>query len=327
MANTYPIPLKIEGLLAKVETTYGEDPTPTAIANGVRGVGRLWGALSPDWAFPNTREDTVSGSLIQAAPGTPKGRIVNLSYTVELTGSGAAYKGTATEVRPPADPLFIASGMARTHVDTGGAEKVTYALADVGHGSCTIWAYAGGKLFKISGCRGSFTWAPTAGGLGEVTFDLQGMLTGVTEADLATITYSAVTPPPAVNMALAIVPSGGNSWSPDVAGVTVESGHNIVRLDDVNAADGVEQFAYDSIAPRFTFTPRVVNLTTYPAYALAAARTVHTIDMTLGSTQYNRVKLDAILAYLVKDPGGAEDNGFAAWDVEYMMRDCAIVFD
>ena len=324
MANTYPISLKIEGLLAAPEVTYGTDPTPTV---GVRGVGRIWGALSPEWAFPNTREDTVSGSIIQAAPGTPKGRMVNLTYTVELTGAGAAYKGTATIVRPPADPLFVACGMSRTHVDTGGSEKVTYALADTGHGSCTIWAYAGGKLFKISGCRGSFTWAPTAGGLGEVTFNLQGMLTGVTEADLASISYSAVMPPAAVGMALAIVPSGGSSWTPDVAGMSVESGQEIVRLDDVNAADGIEQFAIAAAAPRFTFTPRVVDLTTYPAYALAATRTVHTIDMTLGSVQYNRVKLDANLAYLVKDPGGAEDNGFAAWDVEYMLRDCAIIFD
>ena len=324
MANTYPIALKIEGLMAAAEVTYGTDPTPTV---GVRGVGRLWSALSPEWAFPNLREDTMSGSIIQVAPGVPQGRMVNLTYTVELTGAGAAYKGTATIVRPPADPFFVACGMSRTHVDTGGSETVTYALADTGHGSCTIWAYAGGKLFKISGCRGSFTWAPTAGGLGEVTFTLQGVLTGVTEADLAAVSYPAVVPPAAVGMALAIVPSAGASWTPDVAGLSVSNGTDPVRLDDVSAANGIEQFAVPAAAPTLSFTPRVVDLSTYPAYALAAARTVHTIDMTLGSVQYNRVKLDVNLAYLVKDPGGAEDNGFAAWNVEYMLRDCAIVFD
>lgn len=294
---------------------------------GIRGVGRIWSAVAPEWAFPNLREETMSGSLVQVAPGLPKGRVVNLDYTVQLMGAGAAYKSTAPIVRPECDPLLIASGMAREHVDTGGSETVSYALADTGHGSALLWVYAGGKLFRIAGVRGTWTWAPTAGGLGQIRFQLQGILTSVLEAALASLSYDGAIPPPAVNMALTILPSGGSSWTPDVAGVEVTLGNEIVRLDDVSAADGIEEFAISATASKITFTPRVVALTTYPAYALAVLRTVHTIDMTLGSAQYNRVKLDVNLAYLEKDPGGAEDNGFAAWDVSYILRDCTLLFD
>ena len=34
-------PLRIQGLLAKEEGTYGTDPTPAADTDGVRGIGNL----------------------------------------------------------------------------------------------------------------------------------------------------------------------------------------------------------------------------------------------------------------------------------------------
>ena len=323
----YPHSLRIEGLLAKVESSYGTDPTPTVADNGVRGVGRIWNALSPEWAFPNLREDTMSNSLIGVAPGTPEGRIVTIDYAVQLMGAGAAYS-SSTPVRPEADPFIMACGFARTHTDTASSEAVDYDLADTNHASITVWVYAGGKLFKVVGCRGNMTWSPQAGGLGQVQFQLQGiMLDAPTETAVPSITYDAVVPPPAVSMGLALVPSGGSSWTPRTQALEVTTGHDMPRLDDVNSAQGVEGFFYAATNPRLSFQARAVDLSDYPAYALSAARTVHTIDATLGSTQYNRVKLDCELGYLMSDPPPADDQGFAAWNLEYMLRDLQLTFD
>lgn len=323
-----PYSLRIEGLLAKVETTYGTDPTPTAAADGVRGVGRIWNAFSPEWAFPNLREDTVSNSLVGVAPGVPKGRIVTIDYTVQLMGAGAAYSSTATIVRPECDPLLMSCGFARTHTDTTSSEAVAYDLADTGHASSTIWAYAGGKLIKVVGCRGNMTWSPQAGGLGTVQFNLQGiMVSAPTEVSTPSITYDAVVPPPAVSMGLALVPSGGSSWTPRTQAFEVTTGHEVARLDDVNSAQGIEGFFLSATNPRLSFQARTVDLSDYPAYTLSADRTVHTIDATLGSTQYNRVKLDCELGYLMSDPPPSDDQGFAAWQLEYMLRDLQIDFD
>lgn len=323
----YPYNLRIEGLLAKEEVTYGTDPTPTAAANGVRGVGRLWGAGTHEWAFPNTREDVVSNSLIQVAPAAPRGRIMTLQYTVQLMGAGAAY-ASGTPTRPECDPLLRACGMSRTHTDTSSSEAVDYALADTSHVGATVWVYAGGKEFKLVGCRGTFEWTAMSGGLGQITFTLQGMLsTAPAEAAVPTITYDSVTPPAGIAMGLAVVPSGGSSWTPRVAQFVVSAGNEIQRFDDVNSADGVEGFFIARQTPTLTMAPRTVALTDYPAYALAAARTVQTIDATLGSTQYNRVKLDVNLAYLDSDPGQPQDGQFAGWDLSFMLRDLELTFD
>lgn len=324
----YPYPLRIEGLLVEEEVTYGTDPTPVASTEGIRGVGRIWSAMTPEWAFPNKREDVVSNSLIGVAPGPPRGRIMNIDYTVQLMGAGTAYSGVPTIVRPEADALIMACGMARTHVDTGGSETVSYAFADTGHSSCTIWAYAGGKLFKVVGCRGNWTWAPTAGGLGEIRFQLQGMLsTAPTEVAVPTITYDAVVPPAAVAIGLAIVPDSLSSWTPNTADMEITSGHEVDRFDDPNAADGIEGFFIGKTDPRFTFTPRTEDLTDYTAYAHAASQLVHTIDFTIGAVQYNQVGFNANLMYLMNDPPPDEDGNFAAWQAEYQLRDGAILFD
>lgn len=320
----YPHALKIEGLTGLVETTYLTDAAPTT-SNGIRGVGRIWSALGLEWAFANRREDTVSNSLIGVAPGAPVGRLVNIDYRFPLMGAGAAYSGT-TPVRPESDPIIVASAFARTHDDTISSEKVTYDLADSGHGSATLYAYAGGKLFKIVGVRGNLTWAASPGVLGEVQFQGVGLVTDITETAVPAITYSAVVPPPAVNMGLAVVPNGGASWTPRGT-FSVTTGHELPRLDDVSSAQGIEGWFYSATNPRCTITARAVSLTEYPAYALAANRTVQTIDAVLGSTQYNRVRLDIELAYLDSDPAPTDDQGFAAQTLEYMLRDLQIEFD
>lgn len=322
-----PEPLRIQGLLAKEESVYGTDPTPTAADNGVRIVGDIFNSITPEFVFPNRREDVVSNSLIKAPPATPRGRIMTFDITIELKGSGSAY-ASGTPVRPEIDPLLMACGMSRTHVDTGGSESVTYAMADTGHSSCTIWAYAAGKLFKVVGCRGSFTWDVTAGGLGRIRFQLQGMLsTAPTNVAVPAITYSSVESPAAVGIGLAVVPNGGSSWTPEVGAIEVMSGGDFQRLDDVNAADGIGGFFAPAESPIVRIPARVVDLSDFPAYATAASANYSTIDLTIGGTQYNRVDLDIDAAYLTNDPGHGEDNGFAAYDLEFECQDLALVFD
>lgn len=322
-----PYSLRIEGLLAKVESTYGTDSSPSNSTDGVRGTGRIWNAVSPEWAFHNLREETVSNSLIGVAPGIPKGRMVTIDYTVQLMGAGAAYS-SSTPVRPECDPLMMACGFARTHDDTGSAEKVTYDLADTGHSSATIWVYAGGKRIRVVGCRGNMTWAPQAGTVGEIRFQLQGIVLNTPdEQSVPSITYDSVVPPPAVSMGLALVPSGGSSWTPRTAAFEVTTGHEIARLDDVNSAQGIEGFFIAATNPRCTFQARTPDTSDYPLYTLSEDRTVQTIDATLGSTQYNRVRLDVDTAYLMNEPGNAEDQGFAASTLELMLRDLQIEFD
>jgi hypothetical protein len=319
-------PLRLEGLLIKEESTYGTDSVPTAGANGVRGTGRLWPALSSEFAFPNLREDVVSNSLVSVAPGLAYGQTMNIDWRVEVKGAGAAYS-SVTPVRPEVDPFLRCCAMSRTHVDTVSSESVSYALADTGHVGATVYAYAGGKKFVVVGCKGNQTLEGSAGVISHIRFQLQGMLTSVTEASVPAITYSSVNPPAAVGLSLAIVPSGQSSWTPRVPGFELSTGHTIDRLDDFNSADGIEGFFIGDSKPRFSFTPRTKDLTTYDAWTYAQSRLVHTIDATIGTAQYNRLDIDIGLAYLMNQPQPAEDGNFAASRKEYMLRDLVLRFD
>lgn len=322
---TYP--LRLEGLLARIESSYGVDPTPAPETHGVHGVARIWPSLAGEFAFPNLNEDVVSNSLIGIAPGVAYGQLMTIDYRLRVRGAGVAYS-SSTPVRPEVDPFLIAGGMSRTHVDTGSSESVAYAFADSGHGSITTWAYGGGKLFKISGIRGNWTLAPTAGALADLRFVGQGILTSITETAVPSITYSTVAPPASVAMALAIVPSGQSSWTPRAAGFELTSGHTIDRLDDVNGSEGIEGFEIGATNPRLSFTPRTKDLTTYNAWTYAKSRLVHTIDAVWNTAvQYNRLKIDINNAHLIAPPGHETEGNFAASRLEYLLRDCTLRFD
>ena len=318
----YPHPIKIDGLLAKEEAVYGTDPTPTIGDNGVRVVGRLWPQLGDEFAFPNERGDVAIGSLDEPIPAVPRGHMINLDFTVELKGAGAAYSGVTPIVRPEVDPLLVASGLARTHDNTSGAETVSYAPADTGHLSCTIWAYAGGKLYKIVGCRGNMLWDMAAGELGRLRFVMQGMVASIAETAQASITYDSAESPAVIAMALAI-----SGWSPNFSAASLDLGNEVVRLDDGNEADGLEGFFIGDRKMRFTLSARGEDFSTVNPNAIHAARTIQTIATTLGSVQYNQAGIAVTDARIWTAPTPVEDNRFAGWDIVYQVRDLALLFD
>src|SRR5712691_11162764 len=92
---------RIEGLLAKVESTYGTDSVPVVGSNAVTVTDRLWNSITTGYAFENTREAVVTGTIFPPAPAIPRGRMATLDFGVELKGSrtGGAYAaGNKSEV-------------------------------------------------------------------------------------------------------------------------------------------------------------------------------------------------------------------------------------
>jgi hypothetical protein len=334
MANSYPRPIKLRGMTSKIESVYGTDPTP-ATTDAVRIRGPL--RASPKFAFPNMREETVIGSIIgEAPPGIPQGLAVEFDVDVELTGAGAAYSAT---VLPQCHTFLVGSGMGAAVVTTGGSESVTYTMADTGHGSFTCWLYTeSGKLIKVNGCRSTWSIPITAGELGVIRCTISGFIaapiTGLTEADLAALSYDSVVPPAAVGTALVIVNST-DTWDPPRFGsATLTAGANVVRLDDAaDATNGIEMFAIPEIKPTFEVVARAVDLATYDyvtarGYGTSATPPLpHTIDLTIGSVQYNRVDVDINVAYLEEYPDDGDDNGFASGTFKYRCNDLVLVFD
>ncbi len=315
-----PTQLRLDGVLAKIEATYGTDAAPVFGTDGVRVLERVWSASGYEHAFANERAAASNASLIELQPAQPAGRIRNFQLTWDARGTGAAYTDPTTL---EASPLLRACGLGETIVTTASSESVTYAPIDTGLESCTIWIYAGGMLFKYVGCVGTVSVPATPGISSRMVFDMSGiMVVNPAAAALPAIVYDATTPPLAVNMALDV---GSGAFSPE-GSFGLELGGNVVRLDGVNPTEGVERFAVTGFTPVVTITSRAVALGTYDPYADNRARTVRTIDAVWGSTQYNRFDL-AIVDGQLLDPTHEDDNEFAAYALRYQCADLAIKFD
>jgi hypothetical protein len=319
--------LKLDALAAKVETTYATDIVPTAAANAIRLSERLFPVLRISSQFPNLREDAANGQLGPPPPLAKHGRFVEIDFGVELTGYGAAYSSSN---KPAASPLIRCCGMSEAGVFTGGSETYTYAQANSGHDSTTIYAWAAGNLYKIVGCRGSLTWGIQAGQAMPLRFRIIGLLlANPAVAALPATTYTAQLPPAAVNSSFAI-----SGWSPMSASASFEQRANVEMIESVNANgpanDGIAEIVITDVAPRVMVTALMDPLATMDPYSIARTPTVQTIDWTVGSTQYNRADLDVNGAYLVNDPGHQDQQGLAALALEYACTGSPlynIVFD
>jgi hypothetical protein len=127
-------------LLAKIETTYGTDPTPTITNAVICGDIQLNGLES---TFIERKTMTAALGSQGSVPGVHKSSV---SFGVDAAGSGTA--GTA----PAYGELLRACGLAQTV--TAGT-KVEYTPVSAGFESDTIYGHEDGGLYKLLGARGT----------------------------------------------------------------------------------------------------------------------------------------------------------------------------
>jgi len=302
------IPLRLDACLAKIETTYRTDPTPTAGTDGVRVAERLWPSITPSYAWENLREDVATGTLLGATPAIPRGRRVSLEIPWECRGAGS-------DAVVEADPLIRACGWAQTD----GSSLFSYAQASNLHESCTIWAYAAGLLFKVVGCRGTLRWRVMPGQISVKRFSMQGIMTTDPAAiAVPAVTYDSTEPLAGVSIACTV-----GSWTPKIISAEFIQNADVQQLDDANDAQGIGEFGIGAVNHQFLLSARVPrdaggiwDSATYNPYADSLARTARAIVMTVGGSQFNRLKLLNASGYVAM-PGPIDNNRFSAWDLRY----------
>ncbi len=317
MADT---PIRIEGVLAKIESTYRTDPTPAGANDAVILSEEFFSAMTIENQAPNLRETVRDGTLMPVAPGVPQGRVVRGTLNLELRGFGAAYSATD---KPESDALIRGSGFSATVDVTASAEKWTYAQEDSGFESYTLWAYGADNVYKINGCRSVMVWPIVAGELNILRFEFIGFLdTAPATAALPAQTFGAQVPQSAVGMAFTV---GG--WSPDIITGEFTTGGNLVVKPSGNDSTGFSEVQFSQFDPRVTFSAPTVALATYDPYADIKAATTRAIDWTVGGSQYNRADLAVVSGYLVSEPTHENQDDFTAWGLEYRPIDYSVVFD
>ena len=174
-------------LLAKVETTYGVDPTPTGAANAILTKDLTINLMQGNTVERNVDRATLGGDVaIHVAPYT------TVSFSVEMASSGAA--GTA----PGWGALMQGCGFAETIVASTSA---AYAPVSSGFKSLTLYFHIDGLLHKLTGCRGTVAATMDPGGIPYLNFTFTGIRAAPTDTALPTPTLTGFKTPLPVNKA------------------------------------------------------------------------------------------------------------------------------
>ena len=128
-------------LLAKTETTYGVDATPTAANDVVKALSVSLTAIEAD-----ETDRTLVGDGIGSNIKKLLGKRVKLDFTIELFASGVA--GAA----PKFGHILKAAGLAETA--DKAKKEVAYAPDITIRDSLTLAFQMGSNLHKLTGCRG-----------------------------------------------------------------------------------------------------------------------------------------------------------------------------
>jgi hypothetical protein len=162
-------------ILAKIETSYGVDPTPTGSSNAI---------LVRNLEIQPLLSETVSRELVRPYLGQSDQLLsqtrVEVTFEVEFAGSGTA--GTA----PAYGPVLRSCGMSETEVLS---TSVTYAPESTGFESCTIYYHQDGIRHKVTGCRGTFEITGEVGQIPVISFTMTGIYSNPTDVSLPTPTY------------------------------------------------------------------------------------------------------------------------------------------
>ena len=150
-------------LLAKIESSYGSNPSPVAGSNAIQVTDIEVTPIESD----NVQAPTFQGFLGNSTQGSLlANKRVAVSFGAELSGSGSA--GTASAL----SPLLKSCGLSESIVSS---TSVTYAPVSSSFSSCTILCFYGATRHVITGCRGTATISMAAGQFAQINFEFTGI--------------------------------------------------------------------------------------------------------------------------------------------------------
>lgn len=280
-------------VLFKLETTYGEDPTPTGAADAIQTSNFKW--------MPMQGKD-VERDLEQphmGAQGTlPSELHAKVTFDVELEPSGVV--GT-----PPAwSPLLRACAVAETIV---AGTSVTYNPVSDGHESATLYFGLSGTKYVTHGARGNVTLDFAASGIPYLKFEFTGLFTKPIEAAVPTPNLAAWKKPQIVSDANTTFTLDGISL------VLRKLSLNLGNSVDPSFLVGEEEVDVTGKVDVVDLTVKAVPLTTFDPYAAALSDDDLPVSLVHGKAA-GRIATLAIPKLEIQRPEGLEDvNGKIEW--------------
>lgn len=263
-------------VLAAIETTYGTEATPTAVANSI--------LTRTVQVTPMAGED-IDRNLLRSYYGNSQSiageKHVELTMEVELAGSGTA--GTA----PAWGPLLRACGFAET-VNAG--TDVAYNPITDGEESISCWIHRDGVLHKFTGGRGSVSFNLGVNNIPFMTFSFLGLLGTISNTEIpATADYSGFQSPlPVTNANTGALSLHGIALS--FSQLTLDMSVETVKRQVVGASSSI------LIVDRSPSGSAVVEepaLSTLDLYGKAKNASLGALDITHGTVAGNIIQIAA----------------------------------
>ena len=298
-------------VLAKKETTYGTDASPT----------------TADIIYTNNPAvEVVSKELERTHPMSNYGKnarinigeTVKISFQMELQCDWDASADTA----PSVGKVLEACNFTET-INTG--TDITYANNSSQNGdSLTIWVYKDGILYKVPGCRGELKGSHKSGEKVNFDFEFEGIYNPTTyksDATFPTFTLTLNDVCIFQNGEIAI----GSYASPIVDNFNWAMNNEIVKRPDANSNKGIYSIYVKNSAPTVSVDPEIVALATYNAQSLWEANTLVDLscafkhpsttgfecNLTISNMQYKDVKdgeRDNIMTYDINLETGGDTS-------------------
>lgn len=258
-------------ILAKIETAYGTDPTPTPAANAIlcsvpviEPVGRRL-----------ERENTKS--VYGARLGVNIGEALKITFATELKGNGSA-----VDTPPEIGPLFRACNFTETITATVKVDYDPNSNADTGE-SITIYFYRHDILHKVSGCRGTFNMELKAGEYGKVNWEFTGIYQGPVDSSIPAGAYNQTMPPRFLSAAFQI-----DSYSAVIENLKIDIANEIAKRPDANAATGIVEYFIKERMVKGECDPEVVALGTKDFWDKWSSSALMALTATVGSVAANK---------------------------------------
>jgi hypothetical protein len=276
-------------ILAKIETTYGTDPTPTGAANAI---------LVRNMSITPLNAENVSRDLVRPYLGASEQLIasayVSIEFEVEMAGSGTA--GTA----PAYGSLLQACGMSETVV---AVTSVTYAPVSSAFKSVTLYYNVDGVLHKITGARGNVELTINSRQIPVFKFTFTGLYNAPTDTAAPSVTYTSFQTPLAANSdnttGFSLFTYAGAMESMSINFNNAIQYRSLIGAEDVLMTDrqvsGQVMFEAPTIATKDFFS-------------LALGTTLGALDITHGTTAGNKVQITSSRVD-VSNPSYQDQNG------------------
>lgn len=289
-------------ILAKIEGSYGVDPSPVAGTDALLSSGKVGIEIV---------EVSVQRNVALPYYGRLKniniGEGVRITIPLEVRGSGVA-------TTPPRLGVLHRAG---NFTQSIGADYVAYDRNSAQDGeSCAIYFYQDGLLWKVLGCMTeSIKLTAKANGVAAYEFGLIGLWGGpasITDIAFPAPTFETTIPPLFQSAAFSI-----DGYAGVIENFTLNVKNRIGKKVDANAATGVSRYrivGLDSVDG--SVDPEVVAKATYDPWTTWSASATGAISVTIGSVAGNRL-LITIPNALKKAPKFGEREGVKTHQIEF----------